>query len=476
MIFNTKTRRHEGCGERLEAWGLRFEKSRLDHSDLKTQDSRLKTFFRSSCLRVFMFIMFGLLVSSTPLMAASTADTTDATAEVFRAAANSVMPSIVRIETFGGVTTREARQIATLATPGQGPTTGLIIDADGLILTSSFNFLRKPPIVTVTLPDGSRHVAKMLGTDHTRKLTLLKIEGVKNLPVPTFAPRKELQVGQWAISVGIGYGDDQPALSTGIISATSRIGGKAAQTDANISPANYGGPLLDTQGRVIGVCVPLSPGADKAAAGVEWYDSGIGFAIPIEPGAAWLKSLAEGRDVVRGHMGINVVPYTSDATATPAVAAPVGNPAEKPVEPTLPDDAKPREDAAPPSEAAPHDDAAPNENRAPDDDVAKPEPIAQDDDATTYPPMPAGVMIQKVTPDSPAAKAGLEPNDRILAVNGTPVRDVLDLRWIINRFAAGETVTLTIQRGEERMERDVQLTTANESTQEQPAIEPAEPE
>ncbi len=347
------------------------------------------------------------------------------TARVFRDAADRVAPSLVRIETFGGVTTREARQIASLATPGQGPTTGLIISSDGLILTSSFNFLRKPPIVTVTLADGSRHVAKLLGTDHTRKLTALRIDGRTDLPVPDFASRGQLEVGQWALSVGIGYGDDHAALSGGIISAVSRIGGKAVQTDANISPANYGGPLLDIDGRVIGICVPLSPGAVQAAAGVEWYDSGIGFAVPIEPDAAWLTAIKEGRDVERGHLGVTVT-------------------------------------QAPPRDITPSDDGDDG------DDEGKGEEAVS---VAAFPALPDGVIIDKVNPGSPAAEAGLEAGDRILAVNDTPVRDVLEMRWIVTRYAAGDRITVSIERGDEKLEKTPTLTVAPAAeTEEKPEV------
>jgi len=67
----------------------------------------------------------------------------------------------------------------------------------------------------------------------------------------------------------------------GILSATNRIWGKAVQTDAKISPGNYGGPLIDIRGNVIGILVPLSPQGQGEVAGAEWYDSGIGFAVPL---------------------------------------------------------------------------------------------------------------------------------------------------------------------------------------------------
>src|SRR5204862_4223199 len=116
--------------------------------------------------------------------------------------------------------------------------------------------------------------AKLLGRDETRRLCLLKVDGVSDLAAPEFVPRSEVKVGQWAIAVGVGFGAKEPALSAGIISATSRISGKAVQTDANTSPANYGGPLIDLDGRVLGICVPLSADTKNAAAGAEWYDSG----------------------------------------------------------------------------------------------------------------------------------------------------------------------------------------------------------
>src|SRR5256885_2038084 len=71
-----------------------------------------------------------------------------------------------------------------------------------------------------------------------------------------------------------------PSVSVGIVSALGRMYGKAVQTDAKVSPVNYGGPLVGIDGRVQGVLVPASPRGDSDAAGVEWYDSGIGFAIP----------------------------------------------------------------------------------------------------------------------------------------------------------------------------------------------------
>lgn len=202
--------------------------------------------------------------------------------KAFHQAVEKVLPSLVTIETYGGASTGARRgRISQLSQAGVGPTTGLIISDEGYILTSTYNFRDKPPIITVTMHDGKKQVAKQLGSDEARHLCLLKIETSEKLAVPLPTPIGDLRVGQWAISVGVGYGDFEPAISAGIISALKRDQGRALQTDANISPANYGGPLLDIDGRVIGICVPLNPKAKDGKASADWYDSGIGFAIPL---------------------------------------------------------------------------------------------------------------------------------------------------------------------------------------------------
>jgi serine protease Do len=312
--------------------------------------------------------------------------------KAFRAAVAKVRPSIVRIETYGGVFDParaspqppgrggrpgpRPRRARAVGRPGEGPTTGLVVSPDGLILTSTFPFVREPPIITVALADGSRHVARLLGRDETRALCLLKIDDVDGLPVPQVVPRNRLRVGQWAIAVGVGYGAEQPALSAGIVSAVHRIFGRAVQTDANLSPANYGGPLVDIEGRVIGVCVPLAPmQRGGAGGGVRWYDSGIGFAVPTADLGPVIERMAQGEVIRAGRLGVR--------------------------------------------------------------------PVAVEDGA--------GARIQKVVEDSPAATAGLRKDDIIVAVDGGAVRDVFHLRLLVGRHVAGDEVTLTIRRGDEEM-------------------------
>lgn len=248
--------------------------------------------------------------------------------KAFRAAADKVLPSLVTIEGFGGLAAGSGVGKGIHA-PGEGPTTGIVVSSDGYVVTSTYNFLRKPPVITVRFADGQRKVARLLGQDKTRKLCVLKVEGASALPIPEFAPREELKVGQWVVALGIGFGDDEPALTAGIISATSRISAKAIQTDANLSPANYGGPLIDLDGRVVGICVPLSPGGKQEGAGAEWYDSGIGFAVPLHGLEKIIESLKDGKTLEPAFLGVQ-----TRAAGTPSIGAVIqqvlsGSPAEK---------------------------------------------------------------------------------------------------------------------------------------------------
>lgn len=242
----------------------------------------------------------------------------------FRAAAETIRPSLVRIEAFGGIDGKKSA-----FTPGEGPSTGLVISDDGWILTSTFNFLKQPPIITVVLADGSRKIAKLHGRDDTRKICLLKIDDAAGLAVPKFAPREELRVGQWVVAVGVGFGDREPALTAGIVSAVHRINDKAVQTDANLSPANYGGPLLDLEGRVVGICAPLSPQSSEAAAGAEWYDSGIGFAVPLAGLDKVLAALKEGKTLSAPFLGVKTKAVDKFAPGAEVMEVVKDSPAEK---------------------------------------------------------------------------------------------------------------------------------------------------
>lgn len=239
-----------------------------------------------------------VVLSWLPCIAAAD-ELADKEQQAIRAAVEQVAPCVVRIETIGGMERVDEVLF------GTGPTTGLIVDPEGYVVSSVFNFVNRPASILVRLPDGTRKAARLVATDHSRMLVLLKIDVSQPLPVPVVASEKELRVGQWTVAVGRAFKADSPNVSVGILSAVGRVWGKALQTDAAVSPNNYGGPLIDLRGRVLGILVPLSPDADTEVSGIEWYDSGIGFAIPAFHLWKVLPRLKNGENLDRGMLGVN---------------------------------------------------------------------------------------------------------------------------------------------------------------------------
>ncbi len=293
-----------------------------------------------------------------------------------RAAVDAVADSVVQVRTIGGLDPLGG------ALRADGPTTGLVISADGYIVTSALNFVEPPASILVTLASGRQAPAELVATDHSRLLVLLKVDVADNLPVPTLAPAEEVRVGQWAVAVGRTFRADRVNVAVGIVSATGRLFGKVIQTDAAASTANYGGPLVDLDGRVLGVIVPMSPQSTSEVAGVEWYDSGIGFAVPLAAIAERVEQMKRGEDQYAGLLGISV------------------------------DRRQPR---------------------------------------------PAPAELAAVRPNSPAGKAGFKKGDRIVQIDGRPIKTQTDLRFALGPRYGGESIRVVTQRGDERIERTVTL-------------------
>lgn len=225
----------------------------------------------------------------------------DAEQQAIREAIDRASPAVVQLQIIGGTDRLDGVNLA------NGPSTGLILTADGYVVTSRYRFDPQPATVIALLEDGRQFASQIVATDFSRKLVLLKLVDAENLPVAEIAPAQSYQVGQWAIAVGRTYRVKRPNVSVGILSATRRIQGRALQTDAAVSPANYGGPLLDIQGRVLGIIAPMSPSSEKSIAGVEWYDSGIGFAPPLAEWQPALERLKRGEDLQLGYLGVELV-------------------------------------------------------------------------------------------------------------------------------------------------------------------------
>ena len=155
-------------------------------------------------------------------------------AQVMKAAVTRAAPSVLRIETFG------SQQRAGTPLTNSRITSGVVVSEDGHILSSAFQFAGKPSSILVTLPTGKRESAQIVARDQSRMLVMLKVATAEKLTVLEVVPRAEMRVGQWTLAVGKTFDKDRPNRSVGILSAVNRIWGKAIQTDAKISPANYG--------------------------------------------------------------------------------------------------------------------------------------------------------------------------------------------------------------------------------------------
>ncbi|WP_339729887.1 PDZ domain-containing protein [uncultured Gimesia sp.] len=389
----------------------------------------------------------------------------------FKQAAAFVNPSIVRIETVGG-----QERVGKILT-GTGPTSGVIVSRDGLIISSAFNFIGKPSSILVTLPDRRRFPAQVVATDHLKMLTLLKIES-QNLPVPLAVSENELQVGLWSIALGRTFDLDQPSISVGIVSALERIWGKAIQTDAKISPINYGGPLVDINGRLMGILVPLSPGATGETAGVEWYDSGIGFAIPMYDVLNIIPRLNTGKDLHPGLLGITMTGKGDLSNNMKLDRVRYGSPAQaagiKSGDTLTRLDGKPvnmhsevkqvlmskyagesvsltvtREGAQKPLTFK----ATLVEKLVPFESGSLGILPLRESKTQTEP----GVGVRFVFSKSAAAEAGLKPKDRILEFNQQKVTSAEALALMVNHLRPGEPATLLISRNQKPLTLNVKL-------------------
>jgi S1-C subfamily serine protease len=192
---------------------------------------------------------------------------------------------------------------------GQG--SGFIIDRDGIILTNA-HVVDRADKVTVILKDGRSLEGKVQGVDPVTDLAVVKVKGAHNLPTAQLGDSDLVKVGDWAIAVGNPFGLDN-TVTLGIVSTLKRASSTVGmtdkrldfiQTDAAINPGNSGGPLLDAQGRVIGINTAIRADA-----------TGIGFAIPINKAKTISTQLARGEKVSHPYLGVQMV------TLTPEIAS-----------------------------------------------------------------------------------------------------------------------------------------------------------
>ena len=261
---------------------------------------------------------------------------------------------------------------------GQG--SGFFVSTDGYILTNN-HVVDDAREVTVRLADERTFPARVVGRDPTTDVALVKIDGSTDFPAVPLGDSGALRVGDWVVAIGNPFGLDH-SVSAGIVSGKGRDIGAGPydeflQTDASINPGNSGGPLFNLAGEVVGINTAI-------------IGQGIGFAVPIDMVKTMLDDLkADGR-VNRGWVGVAL----QDVEAGMADAL------------GLPDD--------------------------------------------------KAAVVGRVYPDTPAAKAGLQPGDVVTAIDGRPVTGADALIRSIGGRRPGEAVTLrTIRNGKAR---EVRLT------------------
>jgi S1-C subfamily serine protease len=297
--------------------------------------------------------------------------------------------------------------------PQQGQGSGFIIDNQGHILTN-YHVVQDAQTVEVTLWNKKKFKATRIGVDPIHDVALLQINGATDLQPATLADSQHLLVGQLVYAIGNPFGFSG-TMTRGMISAIRSVllpsGNRiedAIQTDASVNPGNSGGPLLNSHGDVVGITTMI---ASNPNGGAE-QSAGIGFAIPISTAKAVVEDIMKFGHARRPSLDIVTLPIGPDE------AQQIGLPADY------------------------------------------------------------GILIMRVLPDGAAARAGLRGGnqlaykgreqvrlggDLIVGCDGQEITTPQDLSNALNAHHAGDTVVLTIYRGQQRMSIKVTLSDAKQA-------------
>jgi S1-C subfamily serine protease len=387
--------------------------------------TRIRTFFRSSfgsaMLGGIVAVALGVVAISSGIV--SVDNSSGSAAASSPSITPATEPASDAGRTVGQVYQDDAQGVAfisaeekptTSASPFGAPSgggtatgSGILIDSDGHVLTNA-HVVDGSSSVTVKFGDGDALPAKVLGVDDSTDIAVLSVDaGSVDAKPLTLGDSDAVKVGDGAIAIGNPYGLDR-TVTSGIISALQRqisapngfTISDVLQTDAAINPGNSGGPLIDADGRVIGVNSQIATGSGGSGS------VGIGFAVPINTAKSVAEQIIDGGSVKHAYLGIEGADLTSD--------------------------------------------------------LAKVLNLDVDQ----------GVLVQKVTPDGPAAQAGLEAGnatvaiegaqvkaggDVITAIDGKPITGMEDLISVVNAKQPGDTVTLTVLRDGSSNDIDVKL-------------------
>jgi S1-C subfamily serine protease len=197
---------------------------------------------------------------------------------------------------------------------GTATGSGFVVDDDGTILTNA-HVVDGADQVTVSFEEGGESIdAEVQGVDPDTDLAVLKIDPgeVEDLTVLPLGDSSNLEVGDPVVAIGNPFGL-QRTVTTGIVSALQRqidapsgfSISNVIQTDASINPGNSGGPLLDAQGRVIGINSQIATGGGQGSVG-------IGFAVPVNTAKDLLPELRAGEEIERAYLGVSMATVNED--------------------------------------------------------------------------------------------------------------------------------------------------------------------
>ena len=272
---------------------------------------------------------------------------------------------------------------------GQG--SGFIISEDGYILTNN-HVIGDADGIIVNLLDGREFKAELIGADPQSDVAVIKIKGKpENLPVAELGSSEKVEVGEWVLALGNPFGLSH-SVTAGIISAKDRnsVGitdyEDFIQTDAAINPGNSGGPLVNLEGKVIGINTAIYSRSGGYM--------GIGFAIPIDMVIKIKDQLINKGSVSRGFLGVLIQDLNSELSKS--------------------------------------------------FDVKK------------------GVLISKVTKNSPAEKAGIEAGDVVIEFNGKEVPNVGAFRNMVSMIEPGKSVKVIVDRRGDKETLTVKIGSLND--------------
>ncbi|MBK8740280.1 MAG: DegQ family serine endoprotease [Betaproteobacteria bacterium] len=373
--------------------------------------------------------------------------------------------------------------------PMRGQGSGFIVRPDGVILTNA-HVVADASVVTVKLTDKREFKAKVVGLDRASDVAVLKIEA-KDLPTVKLPAADDVKVGEWVLAIGSPYGFEN-TVTAGIVSAKSRALPDGSyvpfiQTDVAVNPGNSGGPLFNMKGEVIGINSQIYSRSGGS--------QGVSFAIPIDVAMNVESQILKTGKVTRGQLGVTIQDVNQALADSFGLAKPAGalvssvsgdSPAARAG--LQPGDVITRYNG---TELAGSSDLPMLVARTTPGNTAKIEILR--DGATrqlevtvgevkgakiasaegkTESQGRLGIAARPLNPEErkqagvnggvvvedaagAAANAGIQSGDVILSLNGTPIKDVEQLRALVSK--AGKKVALLVLRDDARIFVPVEL-------------------